>query len=343
MRTFIDFASKYAILIALTGMVTSPLAVAKDDHAKPVDFQRDADRDSGGGANVGTGGGLAEAHIAYSYLSLDKFIQLCKSNAACVTSTEEASYLDELAAGTRDERKSIMPKFKAEKDDPGFFMADGVEQAFRTERTVGSEVWFNLDKIYVTEAAGVVKALPMKELLVMTASALAVHVPGALPADVRAALFKRLADESNQNLMETHSNWVANAEKFGAVGYVERTADGRLFSVAVSDFTSAFDQTGTVLEGLQNIFNSAGHGPVVIKKSRILQASWSVPVFHFQTIDASFSLKSLIETDAQDGSHGIYRCQMSFKGVFNEQPSENFLHLYFLDTEASHWTVSCDQ
>jgi len=143
--------------------------------------------------------------------------------------------------------------------------------------------------------------------------------------------------------MEAHSNWVADAEKFGAIGYVERTAEGRLFSVAVSDFTSAFDQSSAVLEGLQSIFNSAGRGPVVIKKSRVLQASWSVPVFHFQTIDATFNLKSLIETVAQDGSHLIYRCQMAFDGVFNEQPSENALHLYFLDTEASQWTVSCDQ
>lgn len=343
MRTFIDLGAKFAFLIALTGMVFSSLAVAKDSRAVPVDFQRELDRDPGGGSNTGTGGGLAEAHIAYSYISLDKFIQLCKSNAACVTSPQQASYLDELAAGTRDERKNVTPRFKAEKDDPGFFVVDGVEQAIRTDRAVGSEVWFNLDKIYVTESAGVVKALPMKELLVMVTSALAIHVPGSLPADVRATLFKRLAEASGQNLMEAHSNWVANAEKFGAVGYVERTADGRLFSVAVSDFTSAFDQTGTVLEVLQNIFSSAGHGPVVIKKSRILQASWSVPAFHFQTIDASFSLKSLIETDAQDGNHGIYRCQMSFDAVFNEQPSENALHLYFLDTEASQWTVSCDQ
>ncbi len=344
MRRFIDLASKFALLFVLTGMVSSTGAVAKDNHSVPVDLQRDPDHESsGGGSNTGTGGGLAEAHIAYSYISLDKFIQLCKSSAACVTSPAEASYLDELAAGTRDERKNVTPRFKAEKDDPEFFVVGGVEQALRTDAAVGSEIWFNLDKIYVTDASNVVKALPMKELLVMVTTALSIHVPGSLPADAKLALFKRLADVSGQNLMEAHSNWVSHADKFGAIGYVERTVEGRLFSVAVSDYTSAFDQTSAVLEGLQNIFNSAGHGPVVIKKSRVLQASWSVPAFHFQTIDATFSLKSLIETDAQDGSHLIYRCQMSFGAIFNQQPGESVSREYLLDLEASHWTFSCDQ
>jgi hypothetical protein len=316
--------------------------VAKDSRAVPVDLRRGLDRDPGGGSNTGTGGGLAEAHIAHGYISLDKFIQLCKSSAACVTSPAEASYLDELAGGTRDERKNVTPRFKAEKDDPGFFVVGGVEQAFRTDRTVGSEVWFNLDKIYVTESAGVIKSLPMKDLFELVVRALAVHVPGGLSANLKAGLLSRLAGAPGQNLVEARSNVVHFAPKFGAVGYVERGAEGQLFNVAVSDFTSAFDQTATVLAELQNIFTSAGRRTAVIKKSRVLQASWKIPDYHFETISTTLVLRSLIETDAQDGTHMVYRCQMSYEATFDGAGEDND-RIYLLNPEESHWTVLCDQ
>ena len=335
----------FSILIALTGMVSSAIAVAKDDHAKPVDFQREPDReldrDPGGGSNTGTGGGLAEAHIAYSYLTLDKFAQHCKASATCVTSAEEAAYLDELAAQTRDERKSVKPKFKAEKDDPGFFIVNGVEQAFRADTVLGSEIWFNLDKIYVTEAAGVVRSLPMRDLFELAANVFAVHVPGTLPVDVRTGLLHRLAGIQGQNLIESNAESVGFASKFGAVGYIERETAGQIFSVVVSDHTAVFDQSAAILAGVTSAFDAAGRGPQVIKKSRILQSTWTRPAYHATSIDASLDLKGLIETEAQDGAHLMYRCSMSYAVTFVGS-GDGIDKLFLLDVDQSHWTITCN-
>ncbi len=322
-------SSKYFLFVFLTSVSFYAPTVAN------------ATDNGGGGSNTGTGGGLAEARIAYSYIALDKFIQLCKASASCVTNQAEASYLDELASQTKEERKSVKPRFKSEKEDPGFFVDDGIEKPFRAEPRFRSDVWFNLDMIYVPGPSNIVKALPMKDLLALVATAFAIHVPGTLPESQKASLFKRLAEVPSQSLLEVHANAVGWQPEFGAVGYVERLAEGRLFTVAVSDYQSAFEQT-EIMTGILNAALSSGEaGDVTVKKSRLLQATWTNPDYESEVITSDLVLKAQIEILAQDGTSVSRRCQLSFAARFDRSPVEGS-RAYLLNTEVSHWTATCN-
>ena len=299
------------------------------------------DEGSGGGSNVGNGGGLAEAHIAYIFLSLDEFTQLCKSMPACGGTAEEIQYLDELVNQTRDERALVKPRFKSSKDDPGFFLVNGVERSFRTEGAPGSEIWFNLDKIYVTDSSDVVKALPMTDLFQIALSAFAVHVPGSLTAETRENLFRRLAQIPNGRLLESHSPWVGHARQFGAVAYVERVSQEQVFNVAVSDHTAAFDQNDPIRQALRSAILPLVGNSFEVRKSRALQVAWQTPIFSFNQIRTSLLINSVIETESMNGVRGSYRCQFTLSALFYST-EDGIDRIYYLDTQQSRWDATCN-
>jgi hypothetical protein len=92
---------------------------------------------------------------------------------------------------------------------------------------------------------------------------------------------------------------------------------------------------------LDAALSTVGAGDVAIKKSRLLQATWTNPDYQSEVISSTLVLKTLIDTTTQDGTSVSRRCQLSFAARFDRSPVEGS-RAYLLNTDESHWTATCN-
>ena len=303
----------------------------------PIDFASIATVALLAGGHVSDGGGLAEAHIAYSYLALDKFSQICQTKSDCAINPDEVSFLKNLTAVTAQERRLINPIFKSEKADPGFFLVRGVEQTYKATTQINQPIYFNVDRIYKTDGNGTATVLPLPTLIGVVAKAFSAHAPTSkLSDDQINQLCDRLGTINWKNLIETHAPTNLFAPAMGAVMYAEKRSDQGLFDLYLSDFSSAFNYSESFRKDVESAVLSTKTDNII--SSIFLQGRWTDQAFHGDRIDMKYVVKFQTTVRSQDLSTHFYDCSDSLSTLLVAKNRQDQQSPYYLDPKSTAWS-----
>lgn len=114
--------------------------------------------------DVNNGGGLAEKNILYAVENLSQYIGLCLNSQTCKISESERELLKKISSSLPAEKQTKdLIQFVSEKAKPGFFVIGGEMKVAKTGSTVGSQIFFNLDMLYLKNAAGLTVPMSLTE------------------------------------------------------------------------------------------------------------------------------------------------------------------------------------
>lgn len=290
----------------------------------------------GDGGHVSDGGGLAEAHIAYSYLALDKFASRCIAKDDCATTATQKEFLKKLSEETATERHAKTPIFKSEKAEPGFFIINGVEQIFKTEPKLGEEIYFNLDKIYTKDASQNSVALPLPALISIVTKAFVSHAAGSreITAEI-ADLTDRLAAQNWKNLSEIYAPQNLFAKNMGAVVYVEKSASSAFLDLHLSDLTDAFDYSSSFHSNLRDALQLSQTDKIL--SSTLSQGRWVSQAYHGDYVDMDFTVKHFLKIRRSDNTVTSFSCRNTLYVKLNRVDRQKLDSDYRLDQKTTQW------
>ena len=112
---------------------------------------------------VNNGGGAAEGTLTYTFLNVEKYIDLCLSSEICQISDREKDILSQIKKSLEDEYAQEKPLiFMSENNNPGTFIIDGEIKIAKTGDAVGTPIYFNLDLLYFKNNLGIYESIDIK-------------------------------------------------------------------------------------------------------------------------------------------------------------------------------------
>ncbi len=114
--------------------------------------------------DVNNGGGLAEKNILYALENLSQYVGLCLNSQTCKITESERDLLNKISLSLPAERQiKDLVQFVSEKAKPGTFVIDGEMKVAKTGGSIGSQIFFNRDLLYLKNAAGLTVPMSLTE------------------------------------------------------------------------------------------------------------------------------------------------------------------------------------
>lgn len=270
------------------------------------------------GGAVSNGGGIAEAHIAYAFATLDRLTDVCAANRDCAQTDSQIHALTAIVEATKEERVAHRPAFKAEHEDPGFFVVDGIEQEFRTEPQIGATLYYNLDKIYVsTGRPNEIVSRSLNELIALTLRSFAAHVPHELSDDELLGLSLRLGKHNVANIFEAHFLSMDFLDR-GGVAYAEKSSRNGLPSVLISNYDEVYNLSPRFHKAWTRALIRNGEN-LTFESTRITQLRWSEAFRSAVDYSARLTFRMDGKLTTDNGILVPFRCDGVFLGAFCEK------------------------
>lgn len=110
------------------------------------------------GGEAHNGGGAGEQNLTVAFLKLQVSIALCLTHSQCNLNKKERALLQEIERTLKNGKELVdQLVFKSEKQEPGFFVIDGVVKSARTGDDVGDPIYVNTDHLYTESKSGVLR------------------------------------------------------------------------------------------------------------------------------------------------------------------------------------------
>lgn len=123
------------------------------------------------GDGAGNGGGIGEKNMAFAFHSLSENIAACLESNKCELDGSEREILQKINATLKSKQETYKQvEFHSEKNEPDFFILNGVIRSARTGDNIGSKIFINIDHLYKMTNEGTTQPID-----VITATSLLVH------------------------------------------------------------------------------------------------------------------------------------------------------------------------